>query len=732
MPLEFKAAMSKLKSAPGKGLHFFFCEAGEDGKPLLIVDTKKIPKAAQAEALKKAKKKGKCSGKLDMSSEGELELTPFGAPPTSLARGVQVVARNANAMPKGIVVKDAVPDEEGDEEDHNSDVTDTGNAADDLTGQDSGMTQSYVDQSYVDQMKTNPSYVAESYEDNDTYSSVELPVETQRRATIDKDAIFRLKQSTSKKFPDVLRADPKLAQLLDLKAQAITQVAELQKAGSVSNEDLFKAIERLEKIDTALEQAQANLNRQGIAPQALGKEYKDEEKMRGWRAGNMAEPVRAESESDQDFAQRMQDYQEYLKFRASDEVTTKHFSEEEREQAKVSIDEKGRLRDADGDKLRHTSTEYVMDREGELHKFDSESIVGSDGKKKIVHHSSIMSGQEVTGAGGFSTDRDGKIDQISNLSGHYKPGRAQMIQTVEALLKKGALLDKEWTDAQGRPLQGQAEKVYQGAMKLQKKIMDKLEEDPEADLSSDLALVESAKKMLAKLGCGPSNKMSAATVAFLEIKEGMSGLQIKRAVDDVKRDAVPVEDFLRTGGVGKQEGEAVAEQGQQLRSELEERLKDKRKQLDDEANSRSERFAPQAGPSEGDVKDMAKRLKQRHHDFEAGSDEDDDELFGASSLEDALASSKMPKDFGRVKVVDPQSGYAEDANTLANRKGLTLEALWSDLKSEQGDSQDPLPDQYEDALVDDPEREGYRISVKELSKRLKRPFDEVYRQYYVD
>lgn len=712
MALEFKAAMSKLKAAPGKGMHFFFCEAGPDGKPLLIIDTKKIPKSTQAEALKTAKKKGKCSGKLDMSNEGELELTPFGNPPTSLARGVQVVARNANAMPKGIVIKEAEPEE------------DEGNV-DGAAGNDTYITT-------MDETGGYNTYTDGSGTESDTYYSVSLSGDQQGRPVIDKDAILRLKQSASKKFPDVLRADPKMAQLLDLKAQALKQVAELQKAGTVSNEDLIKASERLEKIDLALEQAQANLNRQGIAPQPLGKEYKDEEKMMGWRAGNMAEPVRQEGESDQAFAMRMQAYEKHLQIRQSDAVTTKHLSEEERAQARVEVDDKGRLRDADGDKLRNTSTEYVMDREGELHKFDSEAIVGPDGKKQIVHHSSVMSGQEVTGAGGFSTDRDGKIEQISNLSGHYKPGRAQMIQTVEALLKKGALLDKEWTDAQGQALSGQAEKVYQGAMKLQKKIMDKLEDDPGADLSSDLALVESAKKMLAKLGCGPSNKMSAATVAFLEIKEGMSGLQIKQAVDSVKQDAVSVEDFLRTGGVGKAEGQAVAEQGQNLRHELKERMEDKRKQLDEEAKSRSDQFKPEEGPSEGEVKDMAKQLKQRRRDLQAEEDEEDgDDVFGGTSLEDALASKRMPRDFGRVRVVDPRSGYAVDANSLAMQKGLSLEELWADLKSEQAGTEDGLPDQYEEALVDDPDKAGYRISVKELSARLKRPSDDVYRQYYV-
>ena len=133
---------------------------------------------------------------------------------------------------------------------------------------------------------------------------------------------------------------------------------------------------------------------------------------------------------------------------------------------------------------------------------------------------------DVSGAGGLKTSREGLIKKITNKSGHYKPGAVQMIQTVEGLLKKGALLDKQWADANGQPLSGQALQVYNGVMAAQEKIMDQLADDPNANVAGQLEAIDKAKKMLTKLGCGPSNRISTAVIEFLELKQHMTGEEI--------------------------------------------------------------------------------------------------------------------------------------------------------------------------------------------------------------
>jgi hypothetical protein len=109
--MDIKAAFSKMKSQPGATLHFFFCEQGEDGKPLLIMDNKPIPSAERSVALAKAKKKNKGGGRMEIDTEGELKVTPLGSPPSCLAKGLQIVARNHNCMPKSIKILKEEPEQ---------------------------------------------------------------------------------------------------------------------------------------------------------------------------------------------------------------------------------------------------------------------------------------------------------------------------------------------------------------------------------------------------------------------------------------------------------------------------------------------------------------------------------------------------------------------------------------------------------------------------------------------
>ena len=115
--MELKPAFSKLKGSRGLSLFFFFCEQAEDGKPALVLDNKKIGPKVFKPVLDTAKKKTKCFGRFEMNDDGELLVTPTGSFPATLAKGIQIAARNANTMVfNGIVIKPAAPEEEEDED----------------------------------------------------------------------------------------------------------------------------------------------------------------------------------------------------------------------------------------------------------------------------------------------------------------------------------------------------------------------------------------------------------------------------------------------------------------------------------------------------------------------------------------------------------------------------------------------------------------------------------------
>lgn len=75
---------------------------------------------------------------------------------------------------------------------------------------------------------------------------------------------------------------------------------------------------------------------------------------------------------------------------------------------------------------------YVMSAEGNLH-VHSHSV-------GHYHHSSLLAGGQVAGAGELRV-RGGRITWLSNKSGHYHPGRKQLMQVLAMLQKKKVNLD---------------------------------------------------------------------------------------------------------------------------------------------------------------------------------------------------------------------------------------------------------------------------------------------------
>ena len=118
----------------------------------------------------------------------------------------------------------------------------------------------------------------------------------------------------------------------------------------------------------------------------------------------------------------------------------KYLNKEERKQYEVIISDGLLIRDG---KPLNTSSEstifsgkgiaiYVVSPEGQLY-------VGSHNKGKF-HHSSFLSGAPVKGGGEIQTDEQGQIIYLSPKSGHYNPGKKELLAVLEWLQEKGVNL----------------------------------------------------------------------------------------------------------------------------------------------------------------------------------------------------------------------------------------------------------------------------------------------------
>jgi len=199
---------------------------------------------------------------------------------------------------------------------------------------------------------------------------------------------------------------------------------------------------------------------QPMVGKAKGKRYEGEEKELGWRKEAWNSPAPKSSKH---------------------AVTRYETTEEERKASSKDVDEQGRLvahrdRGEDGKPLdggqEHPIADdthgYVMDpKTGKMHTFNTQEyeLVFRDGhvervvatnkarieklkskhgpvvQQRLPHHTTPLAGADVAGAGEIKT-LDGHIREISDQSGHYKPGEVQTKQTVEHLNKQGALVDE--------------------------------------------------------------------------------------------------------------------------------------------------------------------------------------------------------------------------------------------------------------------------------------------------
>jgi hypothetical protein len=87
---------------------------------------------------------------------------------------------------------------------------------------------------------------------------------------------------------------------------------------------------------------------------------------------------------------------------------------------------------------------FVMDGEGQVFAKGAQSALNErddTGRSVHTHHSSFLAGEDVAGAGEMSVNRQGFVTEITDRSGHYKPGEQQTTQTLDELENKGVNLD---------------------------------------------------------------------------------------------------------------------------------------------------------------------------------------------------------------------------------------------------------------------------------------------------
>ena len=367
--------------------------------------------------------------------------------------------------------------------------------------------------------------------------------------------------------------------------------------------------------------------------------------------------------------------------RDNTQVTTKLYNDAEIAANALKLQEDGSYTKGDGSDVDPAELGYAMDASGKMVTFkegaaaiittdadgttsrrdaqgieDIKATIRADptARAEMPHHSSVLGGDVVTdkdgkpvldkagrpmmrsraaaSAGSVKFDFLGRIINISNNSGHYKPQVDYLLQAVEQLTRQGAFFNDNITDADGYDLSADDKrlKLYEAAKEKLKHaqtlgdraaaLTDALaaaeDEKDQADIAADLDRlngeidqlntdVAQAQKVLRKLGIAPSQQLrDRANVEFLDIKPGMTPLQIKTA----KTEKMRVGKFLKSGG-GNQE---ALEQKRDVLKEIRSAGKGTRKALNAEAKARADEIGGSApAPDDDEVEAVLAALEGR-------------------------------------------------------------------------------------------------------------------------
>jgi len=359
-----------------------------------------------------------------------------------------------------------------------------------------------------------------------------------------------------------LPMDPELLRWVDERDEAVRTFRKSRASGGPEDERA-ELRRRIEELQAKIEARQPDLNRHGFSVRRMGPEFAGEETSMAWRGGPAPAPGRPPN--------RLVEAR-----RAGQQTLTKYDSVQEREARAAAPDEDGRLRNAAGEVVASPSSErpsrlgYSIDpATGALYLFPADTqlltqkwVTDPATEKQVrqllsLHHTTPTAGGAVAGAGEILVDHTGRVTEISNKSGHYKPGAVQMIQTVEMLIRNGAFLDKTWVGADGKALTGKELRLFQHATERQGRVErnraallrppvgGRSHEKIEAEIREDLAKIAEVRRALAKLGAGPSNRVRPVRVRFIEGAEAMTGADVHRAA--VAARTTTAQEFLETG-----------------------------------------------------------------------------------------------------------------------------------------------------------------------------------------
>ncbi len=403
-----------------------------------------------------------------------------------------------------------------------------------------------------------------------------------------------------------------------LNAVRASQIERLREGNRESNREINpdgnpdEGLEDLlaEKLPGRFPKVQTNpKSATGLKPKPVGAEYAGEHNELGaWRAGN---PDLA------DFTR----------------ITTALSSDEERAANTLKQDSRGRFKKGSGEKLpANKGVGYAQSPEtGDIVTFTEGKVTavttGRHGKTtskqinssqiaqavknektrvELTHHSSalggdavldeqgqpkldsegrpIMRSREAASAGIMRFDKSGRITNISNVSGHYKPEIDYLMQAVEHLMKQGAFFEDKITDAQGSRLKSTSDNA-----KLYKAVQEKLKTVPELSkqvgnlqnkmkyvqdseeltsiedeinsIKAQLNAIADAMSILRALGIGPTQRIRQdATASFLNIDAKTAGRQVHLdGGDKNKLKTMEVGEFLKTGGGDMEQAAAKSE-----------------------------------------------------------------------------------------------------------------------------------------------------------------------------
>jgi hypothetical protein len=224
---------------------------------------------------------------------------------------------------------------------------------------------------------------------------------------------------------------------------------------ALSPKDKFKRAVNKTKL---LAKGSLRLEKTGIKPKVINHEYWIEkilpEKYSGQflsflkmyhAAGRSKLPIELwiktprAKECIEDFKELIQAEDEYNKIEL---FQVEYASENERGKYEVSFQRDGEnsvlIRN---NEVFKTSQYLVSDHKKAIFVMDDQKMYAHFHKISQFHHSSFLSGGPVAAAGEIITDNEGHIESITNKSGHYKPGKQQMLRALAFLKEQGVNLE---------------------------------------------------------------------------------------------------------------------------------------------------------------------------------------------------------------------------------------------------------------------------------------------------